>query len=140
VAGLGPCLHPSAAVGDRGVPAGADVDHPPLRLDLDDREEPPVQERVVLVDGEIGLAPDGQLLAVLDAPPLPAELDRNRRRHRQQSPLSSLWSLMDAPYRHPTVRQDSTGALAEPSGFTVRTSTHCSGSCGATGIAVELRP
>src|SRR5699024_1546306 len=124
-------------VGDRGRQSRPDVDQPPHRLDLDDGEEASMQERVVLVDGEIGLAPDGQLLAVLDAPPLPAELDRNRRRHRQQSPLSSLWSLMDAPYRHPTVRQDSTGALAEPLGFTVRTSTHCSGSCGGTGIAVE---
>src|SRR5699024_12636072 len=55
-------------------------------------------------------------------------------------PLSSHSSLMGHRTRHPTVRQDSTGALARPFGLTVLTSTHCSGSCGGIGIAIELRP
>src|SRR5699024_1433292 len=71
---------------------------PPHRLHLDDREETSMQEGIVLIDREIGLAADRQLLTILDAVPLPAELDRNRRRHRQPSPLSSRLFVMDEPY------------------------------------------
>src|SRR5699024_7096363 len=42
-----------------------------------------------------------QLLAVLDAPPLPAELDRNRRRHRQPSPSVVTLVAHGSPYPSP---------------------------------------